>query len=96
MFNGAVPVFCTVEVCVAVAVPTWRAPNVKLDGVKLTAGAGAFPVPLKPTACGLPAALSAIDRLAARAPAAVGVKLTDTVQLAPAPNVAGLSGHVLV
>ena len=44
----------------------------------------AAPVPVKLTVCGLLAALSIIFRVAARAPEAVGLKVTLIVQLAPA------------
>ncbi len=42
------------------------------------------PVPLSATVCGLLAALSAMVRVPARLPAAVGVKVTLIAQLAPA------------
>src|SRR5205085_9850430 len=56
----------------------------------------ATPVPLKATVCGLPHALSLIERLALRLPVAAGVKVTLMVQVAPAARVFGLLGHVLV
>src|SRR5262245_21022195 len=66
-----------------------------LVGASVTAGAGATPVPLSPTVCGLPAALDEMLTVAVRAPAAVGVNVTEIVQLAPAASVAGLSGQLL-
>jgi hypothetical protein len=42
------------------------------------------PVPLRATLCGEPVASSVIVILAVRVPAAVGVKVTEIVQLAPA------------
>ncbi len=51
------------------------------------------PVPLRATLCGEPVALSVIVRLPFRVPVAVGVKVTEIVQLAPA---AKLVPHVLV
>ena len=42
------------------------------------------PVPVKPTVCGLLGALSAIESVPVRWPAAVGVNVTAIVQLAPA------------
>ena len=36
--------------------------------------------------CGVPVALSAMERLAVRAPAVAGLNSTETVQLAPAAN----------
>jgi hypothetical protein len=52
-----------------------------------------LPVPFSATACGLPEALSVIVTLAARFPAAVGLKVTLMEQFAPA---ATLPPHVLV
>src|SRR5262245_40520180 len=66
-----------------------------LVGASVTAGAGATPVPLSPTVCGLPAALDEMLTLAVRAPAAVGVNVTEIVQLAPAASVLGPSGQLL-
>src|SRR5690348_14262242 len=43
-----------------------------------------MPVPESGTFCGLPAALSVTRSAPARGPATVGVKVTDTRQLAPA------------
>ena len=45
---------------------------------------GAVPVPLRLTVCGLLIALSAKVRVPVAAPSAVGVKVTPTVQVAPA------------
>ena len=45
------------------------------------AATGSVPVPVRLTVCGLPGALSANDKVAARAPVAVGVKVTLTVQV---------------
>ena len=42
------------------------------------------PVPASATVCGLPVALSVMVTVAARAPAAAGMKVTLMVQLAPA------------
>ncbi len=44
------------------------------------------PVPLRPTVCGLPAALSMMLSVAFRVPVAVGVKVTLIEQLAPAAS----------
>ncbi len=57
-------------------------PKLRLVGERLTAGA--VPVPLRPTVCGLPAALSLMLSVALRVPVAVGVKVTLIEQLAPA------------
>ena len=67
-------------------------PKLRLVGEKLIPGA-VVPVPVRATVCGLPVALSVtvIDPL--RAPPAVGVKITEMVQFAPAATEAP---HVLV
>src|SRR5205085_620063 len=75
--SAAVPLFVSVTNWVPLVVPTRWPANVKLDGLRLTAGAGAVPVPLKPTPCGLPAASSPIVTLALRLPADCGAKLTE-------------------
>ena len=54
---------------------------------------GATPVPAKLTVCGEPVALSATLTEAERAPTNAGVKVTETLQLAPA---ATLLPHVFV
>ena len=85
MLKLAVPVFEIVMVWAALDVFTTRLPNVRLFEDSDTAGAGALaPVPLSATLCGLPVALSAIENVPVRVPVAVGVKMTDTVQLDPA------------
>ena len=58
-------------------------PKLRLVGAKVTAGA-VVPVPDSPTVCGLPLALSVTVIEPVREPAAVGVKVTEIVQLAPA------------
>jgi hypothetical protein len=89
--SGAVPLFFSVVVWAALVLPTVCAPKAKLDGVNVTAGA--VPVPLNARLCGLPAASSAIDTLAARLPPAIAENVTDTVQLAPAAKVEGDIGQ---
>jgi hypothetical protein len=49
----------------------------------------AAPVPLKVTICGLLFALSVNVSVPVRVPVRVGLKVTDTVQLAPAAIVVG-------
>jgi hypothetical protein len=80
----AVPVFEMVTICGAELLPTLRLAKVRVAGARLTTGAVAAPVPVKPTFCGLPVALSATDKVPVRVPAAVGVKTTFAVQVAPA------------
>src|SRR5207248_3814076 len=78
IFSAALPVFVSVAVCAALAVPSNWGPNVRLVGDKLAAGAA--PVPLRITSCGLLPALSVNLSTAFRLPAAVGVNVTATVQ----------------
>lgn len=54
----------------------------------------AVPVPVKATVCGLLLALSAKLKVPLRVPSALGEKITDAVQLAPAARVSGLIGQV--
>ena len=67
-------------------VPTNWPAKVRLAGD--SAAAGAIPLPLRATVCGLPLALSVTDRVPLRVPVAVGVKLTLILQLAPLPKLA--------
>jgi len=80
-------VFDTVNVCAALVVPVVCDANVRLAADSETTGAGAVPVPESDTVCGVPAAFEAIDTLAVLVPAAVGVNVTEIVQLAPAATV---------
>ena len=61
--------------------------NVRLDGVRLTAG-DVTPVPDRPTRVGDPVTLDAMLRLAVLAPAVVGVNVTEIVQVALGATVA--------
>ena len=92
--KGAVPLFVSVTDFAALVAPTSCDPKLKLAGDRLTAGA--VPVPLTPTLCGLPAASSLIPTLALRLPVAAGVKLTVIVQVALTASVAGPEGQVFV
>jgi hypothetical protein len=69
-------------------------PKVRLPGVRVTPET--VPVPLRATVCGLPVASSTTESDALRAPAAVGPKVTEIVQLAPAASVLGARGHAFV
>jgi hypothetical protein len=66
----------------ALVLPTVWLEKVKLAGLKLRTAP--VPVPESETVCGLPGALSLIDSVPVRVPVAVGVKVTDIVQFAPA------------
>ena len=74
--------------------PTAWLAKVRLEGATVTVGT--IPVPVKLTVCGLPLALSVIDRVPPRAPLVVGVKVTLTVQFAPTARLELLAGQVLV
>ena len=54
------------------------------------------PIPDKPTLCGLVLALSAMLRVPRRLPGAVGVKVAEIVQVAPAARVFGDRGQLAV
>ena len=73
-----------VRLWAALVVPTSWLANVRLAGDSPTAGA--IPLPLRATVCGLPLALSVTDRVPVRVPVAVGLKFTLILQLAPAPK----------
>ena len=64
--------------------PVSWAGKLRLVGETATLGAGAKPVPLSETICGLPAASSATLSVPVRVPPAVGVNVTLIVQFAPA------------
>src|SRR5213593_2962406 len=87
--SGAVPVFCSVDVCGALVEPIASEPNARLAGVRVTLEA--VPVPVRVTLCGLPTALSVIATLALRLPVAVGLNATVIVHVAFAARVAGQS-----
>jgi hypothetical protein len=95
MVSAALPVFVSVEVCAALVEPIGRAPKSRLEGLRLTPGAAAAPVPLRPRLCGLPVASSAIETDADREPDAPGVNVTEIVHVALTASVAGLSGQLL-
>jgi hypothetical protein len=94
MSSVAVPVFCNVTVCAVLLVPTIWLAKVKLVAPSVTAGA--VPVPVSATTCGLPGSGSETVMLPVRTPVAVGVKLTLMLQLAAGARVAGLTGQLLV
>jgi hypothetical protein len=93
--SAPVPELVNVTFWAALVVPISWLPKPRLVGENVTAGVGATPVPLSATACGFPGALSVIVTEAVRAPAAVGAKVAEIVQLAPGASVLGLSGQLL-
>ena len=68
-------------------------PKARDDGDRPT---GVTPVPLSCAVCGVFEALSPTVSVPVRTPSAVGVKVTETLQLPPAASVAGAIGHVEV
>jgi hypothetical protein len=92
--NGVLPTFVRVDVFAALVVPTSCPSKPRLAGLKLTAGA--VPVPVSGTLCGLFAASSVIVTAALRPPAAAGANVTEIVQLALTASVAGATGHPFV
>ena len=90
--SGVGRLFVSVAVCGGLEVPTVWVLKVRLEGLTTAART---PVPVRLTV-GLEFALSVIVRVPFRAPVASGAKTTETLQLAPAASVLGLTGHVVV
>jgi hypothetical protein len=80
MLKTPVPVLVSVMVSGALEDKRFCDGKVRLVGEIDAVGLPRVPVPLRATDCGLPGALSATERDAARAPATVGVKTTLIVQ----------------
>src|ERR1017187_10410675 len=83
----AVPMLLSVTDWAALVVPTFWLAKVRLPAVSDTIGAPT-PVPERVTVWGDPAALSVMVTDAPRIPAAVGVKVTEMLQLPPAATLA--------
>lgn len=82
--SGAVPVLVNVTACEVVVTPIMEFPNVRLVGLKVTAGTGGVtPVPDNVVLSGLDDALVVKVNEADLAPSVVGVKVTLTTQLLP-------------
>ena len=80
------PVFFTVTGLLALVVPTVCDANVKLDGVGRNYDGATVPVPDQAYGLRRVRCWSVIEMLPESGPATVGVKVTLTVQLAPASN----------
>jgi len=91
MMRGADPPLVTVMVWAVAATPTVVLGKVSEVGDRLTAGTGTTPVPDSETVCGELEALSEMLIVAASDPPVVGLKVTVTVQNAPAATVAAQS-----
>jgi hypothetical protein len=87
MLRAALPLLQSVTVCALLLVPTCCAGKVKEVGERLTTSV-ATPVPVRLTVWVAGLALSVIVKVPLLDPAAVGVKVTLRVQLAPAATVA--------
>ncbi len=79
------PVLDSVTVFATLVVPVVWDGKVRLVGENVTTGVVAVtPMPVRATLCGEPVTLSEMVRVPARLPVAAGVKVTATVQVAPA------------
>jgi hypothetical protein len=84
----ACPEFVRVTTCTELVEPIAWAAKFRLVGESVAAAAtGTIPIPLRATSCGDPLVLSMTVTFPVREPAAVGVKATAIVQLAPAATV---------
>lgn len=88
------PIGVTVTVNVA-GEPAFTGDGDGAVAVIVKSGGVFVPVPVSGTVCGLPAALSVMVKVPARAPSAVGVNVTLILQFAPAASVAGLIGQAV-
>src|SRR5271165_4090359 len=79
MLSVALPVLVNVTVWAALEDPTRTPEKLRLAGVRPTNGP--TPLPLRPMICGVPAASSWIATVPLRDPGAVGVKVTESVQV---------------
>ena len=77
-----VPTLVSVTVWAGLVVPMGTEAKYRLVGESLAV----VPIPVRPTFCGLPAALSVTLSIAARVLNAVGLKVTLMLQLDPAAN----------
>lgn len=76
--TGLLPVLLTVIDCAALVVRVFCNANVRLPGLKLNVYVAIWPVPVSPTDCGLPLALSVKVTAAVRVPLAVGENVMPT------------------
>jgi len=81
MVKLALPVLLKVMLCPVLVLPTFCVVKVRLEGERLTWPER--PVPVRPTECGLPGALSVIVTAAVSAPINEGASVTLIVQLPP-------------
>jgi hypothetical protein len=80
--SDALPVFVSVTVFAALAVPVACLPKATLVALRVAIGAAEVPVPPNEIVCGEPLALSLIETVAVAAPVAVGLNSSVIVQLA--------------
>ena len=88
--SAALPLLLTVTFCAALVAPMAVGARVSAAGVTLATGAAAEPdpVPVSVIATGVRLLLLMMLSVPVRAPLAVGVKVTSTVQFKPVPTVA--------
>jgi|SRR5208283_1617822 len=79
MLSAALPVFASVTTWAALEAPTVTLEKLRLVGVRATNGPTALP--LKLITCGAPAASSWIETAPLRDQGAVGLKVTESVQV---------------
>jgi hypothetical protein len=84
--NGESPLLVSTRDCGALVVATTCPPKTRGTGIMLATGA--IPVPLNVTLCVVTVELSVTVRVADRDPRAIGLKVTDIVQLPPAATLA--------
>jgi hypothetical protein len=82
--EGALPELETLIVWVRLVAPTFRFPNVKIEGAR-SSRPSVIPVPARETMWGEPFVASLTTMEADRAPTPEGVKTIDIVQLPPTP-----------
>jgi hypothetical protein len=87
MLTLELPVLVSVTPCVVLE-PTLTLPKLREAGVADSCGAAASPIPLRPTDCGFPVALSFTESVPVWVPVPVGVKVTLMEQFALAASCA--------
>jgi hypothetical protein len=97
MVSAADPGLLNTMVCGVLEVKIVTLPNARLPGESAAIGdVGEVPVPVSVIVCGLPDALSVMVTAPDRDPAAVGVKVTLSAQLAEAASDPDPTGQLFV
>ena len=95
MVTAVVPVLCRLKLSALLLPVVTGVAKVSELGENVRVIDVVWPVPVRETLCGLPVALSVIEREAVRVPLADGVKVMLMEQDALTARVAGEDGHVL-